>query len=78
MYATTKELKKKAFRVNSQNIEQAIKILVIFILEINLQKERFLAIYDGFFRDLCVHFESLLRWECAYVCHHLRTEKEDI
>ena len=46
MYAKTKELKKKAFRINSQNIEQSIGILVTFMSEINLQKEKFLAKYD--------------------------------
>ena len=35
MYATTKELKKKTFKINSQSINQEIGIQVIFILEIN-------------------------------------------
>ena len=49
-----------------------------FILENKLQKEYFLAKYDSFFSELCVHFEPLLRWECAYVCHDIKTEKEEI
>ena len=43
-YATTKELKKKAFRINSQNIEQVIGITVTFISEIKPQKEGFFSI----------------------------------
>ena len=69
MYATTKELKKKAFRINSQNIEQAIGILMTFISEIKLQKENILAKFDYLFVNLHVHLEPLLGWECAYVCH---------
>ena len=42
-HATTKRLKKMAFRTNSQNIKQAFGIQVIFISEIKPQKERFLA-----------------------------------
>ena len=37
-YATTKELKKKAFTINSQNLKQAIGIQVTFILETKLKK----------------------------------------
>ena len=54
----TKELKKMAFKISNQNIKQNKPRL-----------ERFLAKYDGFFGDLCVHFEPLLGCECAYVCH---------
>ena len=68
-YATTKELKKEAFKINSQNIEQAIRILVTFISEIKLQKENILAKADCFFVDLCIHSEPLLGWEFAYVYH---------
>ena len=56
MYTTTKELKKKAFRTNSQNIEQVTGILVTFISEIKPQKVRFLAKYDCFFRGLAPPF----------------------
>ena len=42
-HATTKELKKMAFKINSQNIKQNIGIQVIFISEIKPQLERFLA-----------------------------------
>ena len=56
--AMTKELKKMAFKISNQNIKQNKPRL-----------ERFLAKYDGFFGDLCVHFEPLLGCECAYVCH---------
>ena len=37
-YATTKELKKKAFAKNNQNKNQEISIQVTFILESKLQK----------------------------------------
>ena len=76
IYATTKELKNKRFRINSQNIQQATGIQVTYISKIKIQKEAFLAKYDCFFADLCVHYEPLLGWKCTYVCHNLRTEKE--
>ena len=47
-----------------------------FISEIKPQKERFLAKYDCYFGDLCVHFETPLGWETAYVCPNIRTEKK--
>ena len=34
MYATTKELKKKAFIVKFKNVKQVIDIQLVFILEI--------------------------------------------
>ena len=67
MYATTKELKKTTFRINTQNIKQAIDIQITFTSEIKLQKEHVLAKSDCFFDDLCIYLEPLLRWECAYV-----------
>ena len=33
---------------------------------------------SDFFGGLCGHFELLLGWECAYVCHSMKTEKESI
>ena len=36
-----KELKEKEFTINSQNIEQAIEIIVTLISEINLKKKVF-------------------------------------
>ena len=36
IHDTTKELKKKALKINSQNIEQEIWMLVTFIFEIEL------------------------------------------
>ena len=59
MYATTKELKKISFKVNSRNIKQTFGKQVAIIFEIKPQKERFLAKYDCFFRNLCIHFEPL-------------------
>ena len=40
-YDTTKELKKMPFRINSQNIKQAVGIQVTFILKIKLQSTFF-------------------------------------
>ena len=37
-YATSKELKKKAFRAKGEDIKQTIGIQLSFILEIKLQK----------------------------------------
>ena len=62
--------------MNSQNIKQKFGIQVTFISEIKPQKERFLAKYDCYFGDLCVHFKPPLRWESAYVCPNIRTEKK--
>ena len=76
-YATTKELKKIALRINIQNIKQRVGIQVTFILEIKPQKKDvFQQNMTVFFGDLCVYFEHLLRQECGYVCHDLRTEKK--
>ena len=76
-------MKKNAFKINGQNIKQTIGIQVTFITEKKLQIEnvceKFECLFvDCFFANLCVHFERLLEWESAYVCHHLRTEKEGI
>ena len=56
-YATTKELKKKPFRIHSQIIKKTIGVQVTFISEVRLQKENFLVICDSFFRDLRIYFE---------------------
>ena len=58
-YAPTKELKKKAFKINSRNITQAIGIQVTFMTEKELQKEQFLAKKHCLLGDLYVHFEPL-------------------
>ena len=72
-------LKMKAFTINSQNKNQEISIHMTFILEIKLQKESY-ARYDHSFSPnrKFVLFEPLLGWQCVYVCHDLRTEKEGI
>ena len=49
-----------------------------FITKKELQKEYFLARKHCLFGDFRVHFEPVLEWECAYVCHDYRTEKEGI
>ena len=66
-----------ASRIISQNVEQAFGIQATFITKIKPQKERFLA-KSNLFDDLCIHFEPLLGWECAYVWHNIRTQKEII
>ena len=70
-------MKTNTFRINSQNIEEALGIQVTFVMEIQPQKELFLA-QDCFLGGLHVHFEPLLGWELTFVCHNLRTVKEDI
>ena len=69
-YEMTKELKEKAFRINSRSTKKAIVIEVAFINEKILKKEHFLAKKHCVLDDFCVHFENSFRWECAYVCHH--------
>ena len=49
---------------------------VIFILEINLEKVHFLAKYIHF-SATNVFFNPCYE-EYAYVCHNMRTEKEEI
>ena len=48
-----------------------------FILEIKFQKDIF---YQNrtIFSKLCVHFEPLLGWQFACVCHKLRTKNDRI
>ena len=45
-----------------------------FVLEIKLERYICLAKYECYFGDLCVHFEPLLGWESAHVCHNIRIE----
>ena len=66
-YATTKEMKTMAFRINSSNTKQAIGIQVTCITERRLQKELFLAKKNSLSYHLCVHFVPLLGWEYIYV-----------
>ena len=69
-------MKKKAFMINIENIKQAIVIQVIFILEINLEKEHFFSKIWLFFCDSIFNFESWLGRESSYVCHYLRNEEK--
>ena len=64
--------------MNINNITEAIGKQVALMLEIKLNKYIFLANYDLFFSQKRVPIEPLLGWECVYVCHELRTEKEGI
>ena len=78
-HAATKEMKNKSFAVKIKDIKEAIEIQVTLISENKDQKKYFLkSKYNHFFRKVCVHFEPLLGWESAQVCHSLRSEKEDI
>ena len=62
-----------------ENRKQAIIIEVTFILEIKFEKYSFQQIMTIFLAGNASFFESLLLgWECAYVYHSLRIEKEDI
>ena len=72
MYTITKELKKKAFRINIQNCNTR---------DIHLGNK---ASKRKCFNKICLFFRRLMRpfrnpgWEYAYVCYNLRTEEEDI
>ena len=68
-YATTKELKKKPFKINSWNIIQTVRIQVSVITEKKLKKEHFLPEKTCLLGNFCVHFESLLGREYTYVWH---------
>ena len=75
-YATTQELKKKHFKQKKKNnIKEANGLQVNFVFEIKLKRYICFAKYDSYFGDWCVHFDPMLRWECAYVCLNVRTEK---
>ena len=65
-------------KAKRKNIKKTIGTQLNFVLEIKLRRYTCLANYDCFFGGLCVHFELLLGWECAYVWHNIRTEKESI
>ena len=66
-YTTTQELKKNAFKLNSEIIKQIIGTQLTFILEIKLQKELLLEKYNFFFCNGFLHFGRLLGCECAFV-----------
>ena len=68
-YTTTKELEKKAFKINSWNIKLATDIQVTFMIEKKLQKEHFLVKNYCLLSELCVHFKLLLGLECTYLYH---------
>ena len=78
MYATTKELKKKEFTEKSQNVKQAIGIQVTSSRKISIKKIILVLKPDRFFSKLCINFEPLLGWKCAFICHEVRTGKESI
>ena len=68
MYATIKELKRKAFRVKNRNIKEAIGVQVTFISENKHQKAHFAQNKTIFVSKLYDHFQPLLGWESANVC----------
>ena len=68
MYASIKEMKRKAFRVKIRNIKEAIGIQVTFISENKHQKEHFVQNNTISVSKLYVHFQPLLGWESANVC----------
>ena len=53
IYAKAKELEKKAFTINSRNMNQEIGIRVTFTLEINLSKYIFYQKLTIFYEILC-------------------------
>ena len=55
-YAMTKELKKTAFRINSQSTKQRVGIQVTFILEVKLKKKSFFGKIYPFFQRLAGPF----------------------
>ena len=71
-------MKKKEFMVKRQNIKQAISIQATSSRKISIKKNILLSKCDHLFSKLWVHFEPLLGWEYAFICHDLRTEKQDI
>ena len=55
-------MKTMSFRMNSQNVRQAIGIQVTFNMKQKLEKEHFLAKKYCLLGDFCVRFELLLGW----------------
>lgn len=77
IYATSKELKKKAFSVKCQNMKQAVSMEVTFIL-VNKHQKNFFYQNTTLFRKLCINFEPLLGWESVYVCHNLKPGRKGL
>ena len=69
---------RKELTVKSKIKKQGIGIQVTSSQKISIKKNVPLSKCDHFFQKLCVHFEPLLGWESAFICHDLRTEKEGI
>ena len=63
-----------------------MKVAIVIQLTLNTWKlickstffSNFVISYGHFRNRYCVLFESLLGWECAYLCHDKRNEKEGI
>ena len=53
MYATTKKLRKKAFKEKGENIKQTRDIQISFLLEIKRQTYRCLQVMTIFYRLMC-------------------------
>ena len=70
------KLTKKAFVIIFQNINKSVGIQLIITLYIKLQKKLFSSMIMCLF--WCVHFDPLFRWDCACVCHEIRTGREGI
>ena len=64
-YDTTKEMKMMAFKITSQNIEQAFGIPVTFIREIKPEKERFLQKKTVFLVTFAFILNPCSKWKCA-------------
>ena len=77
IYATSKELKKKAFPVKCQNMKQAVSMEVTFILVNKHQKNIFYQ-NTTLFKKLCINFEPLLGQESVYVCHNLKPGRKGL
>ena len=76
--------KKKVCTINSHNKNQEIGTQVTNILEIKhqmyifIKQCPFLSKNVHFLNHICVYFEFMLGWECAQVCHDLKTGKEGL
>ena len=70
-------MKKKVFTVTSQKKFKKVVSMWLSSWKLSFQSTCFIKIRQ-FFSNFYIHFEFLLGWECTYICHDLRTEKEEI
>ena len=68
---------KTAFTINSQKKIKKVAFRWPSSWKLNFKSTCLIKIRQ-FFSEFCYHIEPLFWWECAYICHDLKNEKEGI